>query len=358
MGLSPEAISDLIQSTLPSLPVRGEMEAALSKQRYSFIDYILKPHRRKRQSGTSVSLRVQLSQSGLARMVQLYEPTDNVVTDNISEIKAHWCFSQRKIHWERHEFQMNMGRAQIVDLLMSRRLDAARDMADLIEDQAWGVPDDATDDRNAFGVPYWINPMDAGTEAYEPDFVGQTVRYADDSTATVVGSIDKALAENVNWRNLAATYNRFNLSAIEQLSLMIEKLRFYPPAEVRKHISGYTEPTYGIYSDQNIFTQYRAMVNSGGDDRNGDLAPYAGSIAYQRIPWHPTPALNNDPIEPIYLLDHSKFFPVVNEWMAESDPIRGRDQPNVWTVAIDCWFQFVCANCRAGGAVLHKPIAA
>lgn len=357
-GIAPEAITDLIRSTLPSLPVRGEFESAMSRQTYSFLDQVFKKNRRRRQSGTNVSLRVQLTQSGQARMVQLYEATPNEVQDNLSEIKVPWAFAERKVHWDRKEFEMNKGPAEIVDLLRSRRVDSCRDLVDLLEDQCWGVPSNANDSKNTRGVPYWINFLNAGVTSFNPIFAGQTVRYDDGSTGTVVGGIDKADATLSNWRNLAASYTNFNASTLEQLRKMIRRMDFKIPAEVSGKLVGVGAPMFGIYSDLDLADQYESMVNAGPDDRKGDLSPFNGLLAFKKIPWHATATLDGRAEAPIYLLDHSRFFPVVQEWMRESDPLRDRSQVDVWTVAMTCWYQVICSNVRAGGGVLHKPIAA
>ncbi len=357
-GIAPEAITDLIRSTLPSLPVRGEFESAMSKQTYPFLSYVFKNKRRRRQSGTNVSMRVQLTQSGLARMVSLYEPTPNTVQDNLSEITAPWSFAERKAHWDRKEFEMNKGPAEIVDLLKSRRVDAARDLVDLLEDQCWGVPESAADNKNTRGVPYWINFANDGVESFKPVFAGQTVRYGDGSTGTLVGGIDKADATLSNWRNLVATYTNFNPSVLQQLRMMMRRMNFRVPSEVKSKLSGYGAPQFCIYTDLDIADEYEAMVNAGPDDRNGDLSPFNGDLAYKRVMWQATSALDGQAEAPIYLLDHERFYPVVMEWMRESDPVRDRSQIDTWTVAMTCWYQVVCNNCRAGGGVIHKPIAA
>lgn len=355
-GVPANLLLDLLSTTLEKLP-SGEFEVALKYQTYPICDQWFRRERRKVMAGKSISLRIQLQTNGSARHVLLYEPTPNNQVDLMSSITADWVYLEGKMHYEAHEVDMNRSPAKLVDLVKERRIAAYMDMADEIEERAWDVPIDSSDGRHPLGVPYWINFLDTGTEDYDGSFSGKTAIYQDGSTTTTVGGIDGSLAENEKWRNWAANRSTvFDMALIDTLRRGLRRVKFRPPVTVRDMYSG-PASTLRIYSGQDDADEYERLVNAGPDDRNGDLNPFGGVLTFKRIPWIAIPPLDTATYQPIYVLNHRQFFPYVlrNWWMREDEPIRDRSQRHVYTVGIDCAYQFFCTNRRAGGFVIHTP---
>lgn len=300
-----------------------------------------------------------MRETGTARHVGLYERTPNPVGSTLAEVNAHWTHTEGKMTYERREFVMNASRAEIISILKARRTECYQDIANLIERSCWFAPESASDKINALGTPYWINPLAPGESDAVGGFNGTTVVFGDGSTSTIVGGIDKSLAENRRFRNYAATRGAFGVGVLEQLRRMAGRLDFMGPQVVRKE-NGSMVPIWGWYSNQDDADGYESMVNSGPDDKKGDFSPFNGQLAFKRIPWYRVPALDELVYEPIYLLNHAHFFPYVlrDEWMKEDDPVREPNARNTFTVGVDCSWQLFCTNVRSGGGVLHRPIAA
>lgn len=353
-GVTTGMLRDLLATGLAKLPM-GEFEVALQYQTYPIVDQWFRRVKRRVASGHSISMRVQLTTNGSARHVGLYEVTGNAQVDTMSEISAHWVHAEAKMHWERHELDMNRAPSRLIDLIKERRVAAMMDLADEIEEKAWLTPPTSTSQKFPLGVPYWINFLNSGTTDYNGQFAGYTAVFGDGSTTTSVGGIDGSQATFSKWRNWAANHTGMGMQLIDTLRRAIRRVNFTPPMSVRQLYNG-PSSQLRLYSNQDMADEYERMVNAGPDDRNGDLNPFGGLLTFKRIPWIAVAALDAINYNPIYGLNHGHFFPYVlrDWWLKEDEPIRDRAQRHVFTVGIDCSYQFFCNNKRAGGFVIHE----
>jgi len=355
-GVPTSFLLDLLSTTLEKLP-EGEFEVAFKYQTYPICDQWFRRDRRRVKSGHAISLRVQLKTNGSARHVLLYEPTPNAQVDTMAEIRADWVHAEAKMHYESHEIDMNRAPAKLVDLIRERRVAAYMDIADLIELRAFATPSTSTNVREPLGVPYWINYVDKNSTDYTGGFVGKQAVYGDGTTTTIVGGIDGSLPVNDRWRNFAGNITGMNMATIDMLRRAIRRVQFRPPTSVRDLYRG-PSSMLRIYSNQDYADDYERLVNEGPDDRNGDLNPFGGVLTFKRIPWIATASMDDLPFNPIFGLNHRHFFPYVlrDWWMREDEPLRDRSQRHVFTVGIDCSYQFFCLNKRAGGFALSDPV--
>ena len=355
-GLTIDQLGDLLKTGLEKLP-SGEFEVALKYQTYPICDQWFRRDRRRVRSGHAISLRIQLKSNGSARHVLLYEPTPNNQVDTMAEIREDWAHAEAKMHYEVHEIDMNRSPAKLVDLMKERRIAAYMDLADELEDRAWDTPPTQSDSRYPKGVPYWINYVAKNSVDYVGGFNGHQVLYGDATTANVVGGINGSLAENERWANYCANITGMNMSTIDTLRRAIRRVNFRPPMSVTDLYRG-PASRLRLYSGLDYADEYERLVNAGPDDRNGDLNPFGGILTFKRIPWIAVPVLDSNAYNPIYGLNHQHFFPYVlrDWWMKEGSPISDRSQRHVFTVGIDCSYQFFCLNKRAGGFVLSDPV--
>jgi len=353
-GVTTTALLDVLSTGLAKLP-QGEFEVALQYQQYPIVDQWFRRHKRRVASGHSISMRVQLQTNGSARHVLLYEPTPNNQVDTMSEISAGWVHAEAKLHFEAHELDMNREPSKLIDLMKERRVAAFLDLADEIETRAWTTPPTAASTKFPLGVPYWINFLNTGTTDLTGSFSGQTAIFGDSATTTNVGGIDGSVAAFARWRNFAANHLGMNMDTMDTIRRAIRRVGFTPPVTIRDLYRG-AASQLRLYSSQDYADEYERMVNAGPDNRNGDLNPFGGILTFKRIPWIGVPALDSVSHNPIYGLNHAYFFPYVlrDWWLKEDEPIRDRSQRHVFTVGIDCSYQFFCLNRRAGGFVLHS----
>lgn len=359
-GLSTDQIPDLLNSTLPMFDKDGGFDSTLENQTYPIIDKLFNQYRRKARAGESISLRIQLRTTGTAMHTELFEATPNTIDNTTEKIEAGWTHTENKMHYDVREMIMNSSPADIFDMMKARRFDMFAGKADLIELDCLKTPNDINDKKNPLGFPYWICPVDPGSEDPVGGFNGTTVVFRDASTSTVTGGIDRSLARNARFRNWCATYDEFGASTLELMRKACRYVNFNGP-RVLKKINQSQSPIWGWFVNLDIADQYEAMVNAGPDDRNGDYSPFNGMLSFKKIPVYATAALGGISYDPIYLINTNAFFPYVlrGRWMQVGKAIPGgRSEHNSVTVPLDSSWQMFCKNVREGGAIIHKPIAA
>ena len=366
-GVSNSQLLELLQTTIENLPDE-EFEVALAQQRYEVCNRWFTRDRIEEEGGTEISRRVALTDTGTAKMVNPFEKTAIGVVDVMSTVKAPWVHLQ--VHWttSRQEMLRNRGRSKLISHLKARRVPAKLDAAKLLENQAWGTPNNSNDEINARGLPYWLSLANDGVSA--AGFTGQTIRFGDGTTSTTKGGIDSTAAKKERWQNWVGNYATFNHALIKAMRLAWIKMNFIGPTTVEETTKRpWTD--FRIYMGQEDSVDYEELATSGNDNLGPDVAPYNGnSLVFKRTPIIPIPQLNDFSVtdgggndfspKPIYFVNHAKFFPIVNEgeWMRENEPMNDVEQHNVFTVFVDSEFQFFCGNVQEGGGVIHKTIPA
>jgi hypothetical protein len=354
LGISNTDLIDLTRTTLQNLPDM-EFEVALSQQVYPVMDRWFANNKKQIESGTSIERNIMLDTSGNAKHVRLYQRTPINVGDVQAKITAPWVQVQTHYSIERREALRNRAPAKYIDLLKSRRLDAMLDLAKLLERRAWSSPNNATDDLNPRGLPYWLSFLDnAATSA--GDFLAKTIRFGDLSTSTTKAGIDASLATNANWKNYAFTYTAIDATFVSNLRRAFHALDFKSPVTVKDLSVGPTS-NYKIYMGLTNLTAYEELTagKNVGYEYGNDLAKFYGSTVFRRVEIVHTPSLEGASFSPVYGVNHDQFYPVVldGDWMRESDPMFDVEQHNVMTTFVDGSYQFFCKNVRQGGFVGH-----
>jgi hypothetical protein len=321
------------------------------------VNFWFRGQKKQIESGTSIQRAIVLETTGNARHVRLYQKTPINVGDTQKQITAPWCQVQTHYSIERREALRNRAPARFIDLLKSRRIDATVDLANLLEERAWATPLTSSDDLNPRGLPYWITKLDAAATS-EGDFAGKTIRYGDASTSTTKGGLDGSLSANAKWRNWAATYDAINDDFVKRLRRAFHATNFKSPMLATDLKSGHAS-NYRLYMGLAELCEYEDLATKQNDNLGADLDKFHGNTTFKRVPILYTPQLDADTENPVYGVNHSKFFPIVQEgdWMRENDPVSDVEQHNVTTTFIDGSYQFFCNNVREGGFVLHNVAA-
>jgi hypothetical protein len=243
---------------------------------------------------------------------------------------------------------MNKGKQKIVDTIESQRNGAIIDMADGLEDNGWSLPVQGTaEKKEPYGIPYWVvQNASTGFNGGAP------------SGYTTVGNINPT--EFPKWKNYTYTFTAYDrASMIKPLRTMHRKINWKAPVGVKEYRKAHdlriytTEAMVGYMEDigegQNeSLGKDLAPMNAGGRD----VGKYDGDLTFRRHPiiWSPylTENTSNDPL---YMIDHGTFMPVVlkGDNMRESEPIRDEDSHDVWKNFIDLTYNFICVDRRRNG---------
>lgn len=361
MGVTNAQLIDLVRTTLEDLP-KGEYETMWDLQNYEFAS-MYNQKRRQIDGGTSIERNVVLDETGYARYTRLYA-TETPRVDNVQKkINVPWTQLRTDVSWDKLEILRNRNSAKgFINLMQSRRNERLWGLAELMERRGWLAPASVSDDLNPYGVPYYLNMLDAGVT--EGGFKGQTIRYSGGTTGTVCAGLDASAEEK--WRNYADSYVKVDNALLRKLRKAVLQTQFRAPPGVRETGTGARGPNTKLYAGIDVMTELLDLADKRDDatqvkDLAGKaLAEVDGQISFSRIPWVYVPAINGVAYNPIYAVDWDKFQPLVQDgyWMVESEPMMDRLQPSVVTVYIDGCHQNLCVNRRTAGFVMHNPIPA
>jgi len=360
MAVDNDALIDLIATTLKDLP-DNVFEVMWDSQNYEFCT-IYEESRRKIDGGTSIERNVVLDETGAAHYRQLFQ-TDTPTVENVQrKINVPWCQLGTNYSWDILEIMRNKNSAKgYIDLMESRRMERLWGYAELIESRGWLTPTSATDNLYPYGIPYYLNMLNAGVTT--AGFSGQTIRYQDGSTGFVCAGLSAAI--EAKWRNYAAVYTKVDNQLLRTLRKAFLLTRFRPPPRVKSPGNDAQGPKVRIYCDADRAVELMDLADKR-DDNSGprDLAGKAlidveGVTYFNRRPIVYIPQLDGVDYNPIYCVDWSKLQPIVQDgyWMEESKPMIDRLQHTTVTVYLDGCHQNLCLNRRTAGFVVHKVTA-
>lgn len=372
-GVKNADLVDLIETTLPDLPEQY-FEVTWTNQDYEACR-IYQRDRMEIDGGTSIKRKVMFNPTGNARYRRLFDTDDPAVSDVMHEIDVPWTQIGTHYSWDKLEILRNRNSAKgFIRLLETRRIDGLWSLADLIEERFWKTPQSATDDLYPYGVPYYLNMLDA--DSTTAGFSGQTIRYQDASTGTTCAGIDAS--SEAKWKNYAAVYTKVDNALLKTFRKAFLKTRFKAPQLVNDPANK-RNASKRIYCDADTAVALQELADARDDFHRGvDLMGNVpvktlgnlrmGDDSVCRINRVPVIYINQlddvtDPVTsdvtaPLYCVDFSKFVPIVQDgyWMEEGEPMTDRSQHTTFTVYLDGAHNNLCLNRRTAGFVIHKPI--
>ena len=363
MALDIDQAADLLATTLRDLP-QDEFEVMWDSQHFEF-SRIYSQQSRRIDGGTSIKRNVILDETGTAEYRRLYDVDQPSVDQVHNEIDVPWTQIGTNYSWDIFELMLQRNSAKgYIDLLRSRRVERLWGFAEKLEERGWLTPTNATDRLFPFGVPFYINKADIGVTS-NGDFIGQTVRFQDGSTSTIVAGIDGAL--EAKWRNFAATYTKIDNQFLRRLRRLFMLTKFTPPVFINNPPGNDARgPNVRIYAAQDEVIELQDL----GDKRDDNSTPQdlagkmlvnvEGTTWFNRAPIVYIPQLDTDADNPVYVVDWSKLQPIVHDgyWMVESKPMTDRGQHTTVTIFVDGAHQNLCINRRSVGGVLHNVTTA
>jgi len=356
---------DLIETTLPDLP-NQYFEVTWDNTDYEFCR-IYQEERMEIDGGTHIERKVMFDDTGNARYRRMFDTDEPAIGDSMHTIKVPWTQIGTHYSWDKLEIKRNMNSAKgFIRLMESRRIDGLWSLANLIEDRAWKTPTNSTDDLYPYGVPYYLNMLDA--DSTTAGFNGQTIRYQDGTTGTTCADIDAST--EIRWKNYGATYVNIDNALLRTFRKAFMLTKFKAPLFVNDPANE-RNAARRIYSDADNIVDLMDLADAKDDNHSGrevlgNLTMDDGGLCYiNRIPVVHIDQLDNvtDPVtggatKPFYYVDFRKFIPYVQSgyWMEESEPMTDRGQHTTFTVFLDGAHNNLCVNRRQAGFVIHKPI--
>lgn len=371
MGVNNDALKDLIATTLKDLP-QNQFEVMWDSVNYEWCR-VYNSNRRTIDGGTSIQRNVMLDRNGRARYRRLYDTDQPVVDNNQHIIDVPWTQFGTDYSWDELELLRNRASTKgFINLIRSRKVERYWDMAEMFEDRNWMTPNTPTDRLHPYGVPYYINFLDNGSEV--GGFHGRVVRYQDGQSGTIVAGIDGATEPK--WRNYADVYTKIDNAFLRTIRSAVRRTRFRPSPWVQSPGKDGVGSPIKLYANDAITGELEDLSDKRDDNNSPkDLAgkmlhSYEGVAHFNRMPIQYIPQLDGFSVvdgngdlfepEPIYCVDFTKFIPVVQDgyWMKETEPMRDRGQHTTYSVFCDSSHNNLCINRRTAGFVIHKKIPA
>lgn len=365
MSVKNADLVDLIATTLPDLP-KQYFEVTWTNQDYEACR-IYQQDRMEVDGGTSIKRKLMLNPTGNARYRRLFDTDSPAVGDVMKEIEVPWCQLGTHYSWDKLEILRNKNSAKgFIRLMETRRIDGLWSLADLIEERFWKTPTNSSDDLYPYGVPYYINMLDA--DSTTAGFSGQTIRFQDGTTSYVCAGLNANT--NTKWKNYAAVYTKIDNALLKTFRTAFLLTRFKAPLFINDPAQK-RNAAKRIYTGSDNAVALQDLADARDDKHTGkellgNIRMDEGGLVYiNRLPVVYIPQLDSvtdpvtsDEVDPIYCIDFEKFVPYVQDgyWMEESEPMTDRGQHTTFTVFLDGSHNNLCTNRRTAGFVIHKPI--
>ncbi len=342
--LSDREILDLTTSTLNDMGPPHFQQIAQQLPDYEVMNKWLKKDRVQIDNGVGIQRILMTDLPDSAKHVGLHALDQVDIKDLLSEINIPWRHATQHWAWERREMLMNRGKSLRTKVLEPRRVGAMLNLADQLEAKAWSCPA-ADDTLLPYGLPYYVvTNATAGFNGGAP------------SGHTTVAGLNPTT--KTTWKNYTATFSAFTkASLVKTLRTAQRKIRWKSPVTIQD-LRGAKGEQYRLYCDETTLSNLEDIGESQNDNLGRDIASIDGiTLTFRRHPIVYVPYLDSNPAatNPMYLIDHSTFYPVVlaGDYMRETDPGFVDGQHNTLVVFLDLTYNFLCID-RRRNAVLYK----
>jgi hypothetical protein len=339
--LTDSQILDLAKATQKELGRSRFQQIAQNLRDYEVMGRWLKKDKMVIDSGMGIQRTLMNKLSRAGKMVGLHEADAVNIADVLAQIEVPWRRYTTNYSWERRELLQNGGAAKIVDIMKVRKMDMTISTAEDMEEYAWSAPASSTDKLTAWGIPYWI--VKNGTQGFNG---GNPTGFSD--CAGIDASTD------TKWRNYTDVYTTVNQAdLITKMRRAALKIAFKSPVQVEDFTQGTGDKMRVYLNDETLLTM-EGLLREQNDNLGGDVASFGGTLTFKRHPIIGTEILNTDTSNPIYMINHGTFYPVVlkGDYLRETEPKVAANQHNTFVVHCDLSYNFLNVD-RRRNAVLY-----
>jgi hypothetical protein len=343
-------IQDLVNMTRGDEGKGRLQNVAMNFTHYPIVGTMLGPDKLQVESGYRIERNIMTRLPDAAYMTGLYGTDQIVAEDLTSKIIVEFRQVATGYMFDVNEIAPNQGAARIYDLMKSKRAGAEGAMIELLEQKAWAAPSSSTENE-FLGIPYWI------VKNATTGFTGGAP-----SGHTLVGNLNPDSV--ANWKNYSVAYTSVDKTDLfPKLRTAMRKCDFKEVLD----IEGYNKmkKTYRLYLNEVTLVDFETVGEAQNENLGRDLAPYdggilskrgitgvaefAGELTFRRRPLVYAPRLDSDADDPVYGIDHSRFYFHVCKAcdMKETPAIRHPAKHNVYQVFKDLRGNYCCVDRRA-----------
>ncbi len=369
------ALGDLLADTIRNLP-QNQFEMSLNQPQFPFC-HVLTEENISARGGTSIQKNIVLNYDyGQAAVRTMYQTDQPVVPQAMNVINVPWTFLGVNYSWDVNELIMNQhDEYGFVDLIMERRAIALAQLAGLLEQLGWGVPQSASDTLNPYGMQYYF-PF-SGNGVTTKGFQGSTIRFANGTTGTVCAGLDASVYSK--FQSYCDVYSRVDNTLLRKVRSAIRQTNFsFPkfmddPGAIPDHV----DSTYGIYVNDAVISELEDLLQKMGDGGKKDLLGGIGTattaagkavVTIDDIPIMYNPFFDTESVvngsgqtvnpNSILCVRWDALRPTVLEdmWNHETLPLPDRGQHTTLTSYLDSTWNIVIQDRRRAGFRIHNPL--
>ena len=351
-------IDDIVDLTTASRPHEGlgKMNDIASRlTHYDFVTYMIKNDKIAYDGGTSIKGNLVTDHNSSAAMVGLHEVIEPNIPDVMQKFEVPWRHINSWYAYERREILANTAGktlAQVVDILETRRIPARISEAELLETQWWTQNPSTSDEKNLFGIRYWLPQTTAAGRGF---------------TAGLPSGFTTIAGLNPTTYSRWGVYRASYASATEddlllEMNFAADECDFVPPVDIEEHKSGVGKNhriCLNLATKVALETEMRRR-----NDTHSSLSDFANATSFRNSPLRYIPKLNSvtnsesggtATSDPVYLLNmnYVHIGCLSGDEMFEHPPMNDVKQPNTYVVHRDASLNPVMSS-RRTQAVINK----
>src|SRR3990167_364995 len=342
MALTAQDVADVVATTLYDLGPMKMQQIGQARQYYEVYSKRFKKDKVTFESGQGIqrTLMNRVDQEAAAH-VGYTDPGSVNIVNVIDQLQIPWRHLRGQ--WGliyQTDILMNSGKALVLNVIKPRRLAAMLRIIELIEDSGFSSPSSSSDKTEPFGIKYWV------VKNNTTGFNGGAA-----SGHTTVGGVD--LSDSPTFKNYSAQYTTVSKTdMIKKWRAAHPKCRFISPITVQDYRGSMGE-RYRNYVNETTISVLEDVGEAQNMNLGRDVASMDGQMTFKRSPIMWVPKLDDDTTNPVYMIDHSTFYPVVlkGDYLREGAATPSPLQHNTYQVFVDLSYNILCVD-RRRNAVL------
>ena len=342
-ALTATGIADLVVGTLRELGPLKFQNIAQSLQHYEVFSRWFKKDKVLFENGLGIQRTLMTALAGSARHTGLTSTNITNIQDVLTTMQVDWVHAEAS--WAliyQTDILMNAGKSQIVSVIKARRASALIDLVEELEDKAWGTPPSSTDTTLPWGVRYYV--VTNATEGFNG---GAPTGH------TTVAKVNPTTY--TTWNNYTDTYSAATKAdLVKAMRTAHRKVKFVSPISVPEYTSE-AKDRYRLYTNEDVISAFEDVGEAQNENLGRDIASMDGQMVFRGHPIVWVPKLDVETDDPLYMIDHGTFYPVVlkGDFLRESEAQQNANQRRVYEMFVDLTYNFICVN-RRSNAVIYK----
>jgi hypothetical protein len=341
-ALTAADIQDLVATTLRDLGPLRFQQIAQNLQYYEVFSRWFKKDKVVFDSGYGIQRTLMTSfDSTSAKHVGLLDTDQVNIGDYLTTMNVPWRHAQTS--WAliyQTDILMNRGKSLILNVIKPKRAAALLGLVEELEDRAWGDAPGTTDTVLPYSIQYWL--VENASTGFNGGLPG---------SHTTLAGVD--LTAHPTFKNYTATYTSVTKSdLVKTMRTAHRKIRFKSPVTIEDYRGGVGD-RFRIYVNESTMSSLEDLGEAQNENLGRDIASMDGTITFRRNPIIWVPKLDARTDNPVYMVDHSTFYPVClkGDYLRESEAKEAPNQHNCYQVFLDLSYNYLCVD-RRRNAVL------